>query len=236
MYIKVLYDNGAKKGMVSGWGFSCLIDGKYLFDTGEAASSLMENKDRMMVSISDLEGIIVSHDHYDHTGGIWEILKRKKGIKVYVCASFSDTFKECVKESGGELVLVDKPMTITDNIVLTGELRGTYKGDEIVEQSVIVKGEKGVSVITGCAHPGIVKILRYVKKIVDTRSFYMVFGGFHLKDVSVDELTKTIEALEKIDIQKIGPTHCTGEKAKRMIRGRFSGKYIPIKAGHIVQL
>jgi 7,8-dihydropterin-6-yl-methyl-4-(beta-D-ribofuranosyl)aminobenzene 5'-phosphate synthase len=236
MYVKVLYDNGAKKGMVSGWGFSCLIDGKYLFDTGETASSLMENKERMMVSISDLEGVIISHEHYDHTGGIWEVLKRKKAIKVYACSSFSDTFKECIKEAGGELILVDKPMKITDNLTLTGELGGTHKGEPIAEQSIIVNGEKGVSVITGCAHPGILKILSYAKKLIGTESFYMVFGGFHLQDLHNEGMSKIIEGLKKIGIEKIGPTHCTGERAKRMIRGAFNSNYISIKAGHVIQL
>lgn len=239
MYVKVLYDNEAKKGLLSGRGFSCLVEGKILFDTGEASTSLVENMDRMMVKVADLEGVVISHDRWDHTSGLWEILKRKKGLKVYACPAFSDTFKKCVEELGGKLVIVEKPMEIAENILVTGEM-GTEKQkkeeDYMPEQALVVKGDKGASVITGCAHPGIVNVLREIKKNLRLKKLYMVFGGFHLEGMAREDIGKTVSDLKTIGVEKTGPTHCSGDKARRVFNGQYHDNFVPIKAGHIIHL
>lgn len=236
MYVKVLYDDKAKKGLLSGKGFSCLVEGKILFDTGEASQSLVENMDRMMVSAGDIEGVVISHDHWDHTGGLWELLRRKKGLKVYACSSFSDTFKKCVKELGGKLVIVDKPTEIAKNIFVTGEIKGEYKGEEITEQALMVKGDKGFSVITGCAHPGIVKVLKKAKTKLKAKKVYMVFGGFHLDGMDREKIGEIISDLKALKVERAGPTHCSGEKARRMFSGQFQERFVAVKAGHIIHL
>jgi len=236
MYVKVLYDNEAKRGLRSGHGFSCFVNNKILFDSGEDSESLSHNMKRMMVDSKEIEAVVISHDHWDHTGGLWEILKNKKGIKVYACPSFSDTFKNCVKESGGKLVIVNEPMEISKNIFVTGEMKAKHKGEDLVEQSLVVNGDKGTSVITGCAHYGIVKTLRKIKKIFQIKDFYMVFGGFHSRDFDREKSEKMIKDLFKIKIEKVGPTHCSGTKVRRIFSSRYNDKYIPVKAGHIIQL
>ncbi|MEA3488990.1 MAG: MBL fold metallo-hydrolase [Candidatus Omnitrophota bacterium] len=236
MYAKVLYDNRAKKGLLSGIGFSCLIDGKILFDTGEASHSLVENMDRLMVSPKELDSVVISHDHWDHTGGLWEVLKKRKGLKVFACPSFSDTFKKCVKESGGKLCYTAKFKKIAENVYVTGEIMTEYKGGKIAEQALIIKGDKGVSVVTGCAHPGIVKIVKAVKKRFKVSKIYMVFGGFHLEGLDRDKITGIISDLKDLGVVKVGPTHCSGEKARRMFSGQYHENYIAVKAGHIIHL
>lgn len=236
MYVKVLYDDKAKRGLLSGKGFSCLIDGKILFDAGGDPDALLENMSRLMVSISALEAVVISHDHWDHTGGLWEILKRKKGLKVYACTAFSDDFKKCVRELGGKLVLVEKPMEIKENIFVTGAIEGKYKNKRIWEQALVVKGEKGTSLINGCAHPGIVNVIRAIRDRMDVGKLYMVLGGFHLNDADREFISDIITDLESMDVEKIGPTHCTGARATRMFSGKFHGNFIPVKAGHIIQL
>lgn len=241
MYAKVLYDNKARRGLTSGWGFSCLIDGKILFDTGESASSLLDNMRKLMVSIDELEGVVISHDHWDHTGGLWEILKNKKGLKVYACDSFSEEFKQSVKESGGKLVIVKKPVEIAEGIFLTGEMESEHKGEYLGEQAMVIKGEKGVSVVTGCAHPGIVKLLSDIKgnmrlgrsKIKD---MYMVFGGFHLEGLEREEINDVVSELKALGVKKAGPSHCSGDKARRIFKGKYHENFIPVKAGHIIHL
>jgi len=236
MYIKVLYDEEARKGLLSGHGFSCLVNGKILFDTGGTSHALVDNMDRMMVSAEELEGVVISHDHWDHTGGLWEVLKRKKGLKVYACPSFSEEFKKCVRELGAELIIVDKPMEIAEGIYATGEIKGEYKGEDIFEQALAVKGDNGMSVITGCAHPGIIKVVKKVKTKFKAKDLYMVFGGFHLEDMEREEIGEVITGLEKLGVEKAGPTHCSGKKARRMFSGRYHDNFIAIKAGHIIHL
>ena len=236
MYVKVLYDTKAKKGLHSGHGFSCLVGGKILFDTGGTSHSLVENMDRMMVKAEDLEGIVISHDHWDHTSGLWELLRRKKGLKVYACPSISNEFKQCVKELGGELILADKYTKILKDVYVTGGIKGEHKGEEIYEQALIVKGDNGVSVITGCAHPGIVDMLKFAKRKARVKDLYMAFGGFHLDGKDREEIKGIVSDLKNAGLKKAGPTHCSGEKARRVFSGEYHGDCIPIKAGHIIHL
>ncbi|MFH1394790.1 MAG: MBL fold metallo-hydrolase [Candidatus Omnitrophota bacterium] len=236
MYVKVLFDQMAKKGLLSGKGFSCLVDGKILFDTGGTSAALVENMDRMMVSVEDLEGVVISHDHWDHTDGLWEILRRKKGLKVYVCPETSETFIRCIEELGGKPVLVECPTEIVENIFVVGGMKGIHKGVEISEQVLVVRGDNGLSVVTGCAHPGIVKVLEVVKDKLGVEKIYMAFGGFHLDGFDKAAIEKVIGEVKEMGLIKVGPTHCSGEKARRMFSGRYHENYIAVKAGHIIHL
>ena len=104
------------------------------------------------------------------------------------------------------------------------------------EQALVVKGAKGFSVITGCAHPGVVAIIDSVKSKLKMKNIYMTFGGFHLDGLDREGIDGVITQLKKMGVKKVGPTHCTGERAKRMFRGKYHENYIPVKAGEIIQL
>ncbi|MFH1847224.1 MAG: MBL fold metallo-hydrolase [Candidatus Omnitrophota bacterium] len=236
MYVKILFDTRAKKGLLSGWGFSCFVTGGVLFDTGKDAVSLLENMERMMVSISDLKSVVISHEHWDHTGGLWDLLKKHKGLKVYARASFSDTFKRCVKESGGELIIVRKTTEIAKNIFLGGAMKGSHRGKNVYEQALVVRGEKGMSIITGCAHPGIVEMIKNIKKRFKKNDLYMAFGGFHLEDKKRDELERIVRDIKNEGVEKIGPAHCSGEKARRVFKGKFGKNFVEIKGGCVIHL
>ncbi|MBU1084121.1 MAG: MBL fold metallo-hydrolase [Candidatus Omnitrophota bacterium] len=233
MDLRVLYDRRAKSGFLSGEGFSCLVDGKVLFDTGEVPSSLIANMNRMKVKTDKLEAVVISHDHWDHTSGLWEILRRRRGLKVYACPSFNDTFKQCVSELGGELITAVEPMEIAPNIFVTGELAGEYNNEYLPEQALVLKGDKGTSVLTGCAHPGILNILRYTKKNFDTDKIYMVLGGFHLDGMDREAISKIITGLKEIGVKKTGPAHCSGEKAMRIFSGQYHRNCMLVKAGSV---
>ena len=105
MTFTVLYDNSTHNpSILSGWGFSCLIDEHILFDTGEAPDSLFHNMDQLNVNPEKIESVVISHDHWDHTGGLWELLKKRKGLKVYACPGFSSEFKKRVTALKGTLI------------------------------------------------------------------------------------------------------------------------------------
>ena len=236
MYVKVLYDDKAKRGLKSGHGFSCLVNGKILFDSGEGADALLENMKRMMVPMTDIEAIVVSHDHWDHTGGLWELLKLKKALKIYACSEVSDTFKKCVKELGGKLILVEKPMEISENIFVSGDMTFSYKDEPMGELALVVKGDKGLSVISGCAHPGIVNVLQSVKDNFKAKKLYMVFGGFHLDGMNREKVSEVINDFKDLPVAKAGPSHCSGDVARRMFKGKYRDDYVEVKAGHIIHL
>ena len=155
MKITIVYDNQADEGLKSGWGFSCLIEAKekILFDTGESGENLIYNLRQLNIQPENIAAVVISHNHWDHTGGLKEFSKLNNNAKVFRPKSFS------------------KPTEISRGIHSTGPL-----GRLIKEQSLIVSTEKGNLVITGCAHPGLENI---IKKSKELGEIYGVIGGFH---------------------------------------------------------
>ncbi|MDD5618472.1 MAG: MBL fold metallo-hydrolase, partial [Candidatus Omnitrophica bacterium] len=175
MRIKVIFDKGAlDKKLNTGWGVSFLVDDKILFDTGEKGPWLIKNMDNLGVDIVGIEAVVISHDHWDHWGGLWEILKEKKGLKVYSCPGFSKEFKDKVKEAQTELIESGKFRRISQNIFITGEIPGAYRGKYMPEQAIVLKTENGLTIITGCAHPGILKMVKKVKTKFSRERIYFV--------------------------------------------------------------
>lgn len=232
MDIVILYDNKALvPEMQAGIGFSCLVGKKVLFDTGGDGDSLMHNMKEKKIDISSIEGIVISHDHWDHRGGLDAVLKENPNINVYVSSGFSEEFKEKVKKIKGQLFEVKGLLEIADNIFTTGPIKGKYKGQDIEEQALVIKTEKGVTVITGCAHPGIVKMVELVKKTFSEEKIYSVIGGFHLKNSTTKEILNVHDKLKDLGIKKIGPCHCSGEEAIGLFNKNLGENFIEISAG-----
>ena len=194
MELKILYDNEAKKGFRSGWGFSCLVDGRVLFDTGADVDTLLFNMRAFNVDLEGIRKVVFSHEHGDHVGG-FQILSMLGDVEVYVLRSFSNYFKRRLSSfKNVELREISSMGKIDENIFTTGEL-----GRLIKEQSLIVNTDKGVVVITGCSHPGLDKILNVASK---TGRIHCVVGGFHGFN--------KLEILQEVDL--IIPCHCTMKK------------------------
>lgn len=237
MQIKVIYENGSISAkFMFGWGVSYLVDGHILFDAGEKFQPLFKNMRNMNISMTDLDKVVISHNHWDHIGGLWEILKRRKGIKVYICPGFEDEFKKRVKELGGELVEATGITQITPNVYTTGEIAGEYNGLFMPEQSLVVKSDRGISVMTGCSHPGILKILGKVKEGFPGENFYSVFGGFHLKGKDEVFINQVVEGFQKLGVKKAGASHCSGDKAKELFRIKYKDDFVDVKAGMTIEI
>lgn len=199
--LTILYDNQAAEGLRSAWGFSCLIEhkSKLLFDTGWNSRILLHNMEQMAIDPKAIETVVISHNHWDHKGGLRGLLKANgKKAKVYSPKDFS------------------KPTEICNGIYSTGML-----GRIIKEQSIIMKLERGVLLITGCAHPGLGKIIEVAKKFGNVCG---VLGGFH----GFSDLKK----LEGIDL--LAPCHCT--KHINRIMNKYPEQYREIMAGSVLHL
>ena len=162
--IHILYDNKSfDKRLKSDWGFSCiskLPQKDILFDTGGDSSILLSNMKILKINPHDTEVVFLSHIHGDHVGGLPGFLNKNKKVTVYLPASFPQRFKDQVKLLGVKIEEVDKPKMLFENVYTTGEL-----GEGIKEQSLIIKTLKGLIVITGCDHPGVVNVVRKAKEI-----------------------------------------------------------------------
>ena len=185
----------------------------------------------MDVSVSRLEGVVISHDHWDHTGGLEEILWKNRGISVYGCPGFSEEFSRKVEDLGGQLMVSKGFSGITDNIFVTGPMRGIHGEQEIEEQSLVLNTSKGVAVITGCAHPGIANITEEAKKRSAGKELYCVIGGFHLSGQKEKDVMRVVARMRDLGVRKIGPAHCTGKEAAGIFKKAFRDDFIPVAAG-----
>ncbi len=236
MEIKILFDSdGSNRRFLTGWGVSYLIDGRILFDTSDKSSSLFRNMKNLDVDISNLKTVVISHDHWDHRGGLWGVLKGNPKLKVYACPNFSRRFKNKVKSCGGQLIEAGKFTSITRNVYTTGEIVGTYAGRYMPEQAVAIKTRKGMTILTGCAHPGIIKIIENVKQNI-SGNIYLVLGGFHLMGRHKKTIKPIIDKFKRLNIKKVAPTHCTGKGACDLFKKRYRDNLVEVKVGQILNI
>lgn len=191
MRVKIIYDNEARTGFLSGWGFSCVIElenSRILFDAGWDGSLLHHNMEKLGVRLDDIDAVVISHSHWDHAGGLPSVLR--EGMPVYVPASFSSELKGEIG-SRANLIEIKQAQEIMPGVFTSGGLKGV-----IEEQSLFIRTEKGLVVITGCAHPGLENILEVARTFGNVHA---IMGGFHGFD--------KYDALEGIDL--ICPCHCT---------------------------
>jgi len=231
--ITILYDNYVHmEGTKVDWGFSCMIKGTektILFDTGTKPDILFHNIKRLDVNPRDAELVVISHNHGDHTGGLWALLEKNPLVNVYIPYSFPDAFARKVEKNKAKVITVNQPVQVCKNVFLTGEM-----GDGIKEQSLILDTDKGLILVTGCSHPGIVDIVKKAMEI-GKKKVLLVFGGFHLMRKSEDELKEIIAELKKLGVLKVGATHCTGEKAIKLIKEAYGKNFVDIGTGKVLK-
>ena len=215
--VTILYDNEVyQEGLKSDWGFSCLIEKenspKILFDTGANGSVLLSNMEKLEIEPISIDEIFISHNHFDHIGGLSSFLNVNNKVKVYVPVSLRGV------RAAKEIIYVDKSLNIHKNFFSTGELGG-------IEQSLVIKGENGLVVIAGCSHPGVGNILKAASQLGSSTShIHALVGGLH--GFSEFNLIK--------DLDLICPVHCTQFKEK--IKELYPEKYIPGGVGKIIQI
>lgn len=237
MEVQIIFNSEAISRKLSiGWGFSCLVNNCILFDTGEKDEYLFNNMANMDIDISQIKTVVISHDHWDHTGGLWKLLEQKKEIEVYSCPNFSSQFKKRVKQLQGILVEPDGFTEIAKDIFVTGEIAGIYNGEYMPEQALAVKTKNGVSVITGCSHPGVIKMLEKVNGEFPNEQIYSVFGGFHLMDKGKSFIEIIADKFREMKVKKAGPTHCSGKEAERIFKEKYGDNFITLKAGRILDI
>ncbi|MBA7560159.1 hypothetical protein ES708_01780 [subsurface metagenome] len=229
----ILYDNYVfTEGTKTAWGFSCFIEGTekiILFDTGGEGEVLMFNIDKLNINPESVEMIVISHNHWDHTGGLFTFLEKETGIPVYLPHSFPGEFVDKVKDAGASVILINEPSEICKGMYSTGEIEGPVN-----EQSLIVKTNKGIVVVTGCSHPGIVNIVKKAQEIMG-EEVYLVFGGFHLMRHSEKNVKEIIGQFRELGVKKCGATHCTGDKQINLFKEAYGNDYIEMGTGRVLE-
>ena len=230
--LKIVYDNNAfDPELKTTWGFACHIDtgeAKILFDIGGDPKILLANMDRLGIAIGEIETIVLSHIHGDYIGGLPGVLNENSRVDIYVPASFPDDFKSRVKAYGSNLIEVHGALKICEGVMTTGEL-----GSGIIEQSLIVNSQRGLVVVTGCAHPGIANIVETTIQLTK-RDVYLVVGGFHLGGATKEEILSVVERVRSLGVTNVAPCHCSGDLARRIFKDSFGAGYVDAGAGTII--
>ena len=213
MKLQIVYDNSAQPGFKSGWGFSCYLpEFKLLFDTGWDVRRLLYNMQKLNIKLSQVEKVVISHSHWDHSGGLPGIIQPH--MEIIVPESFSEHMKDEIGKTAS-LKEVTGREKISDGLWTGGEL-----GKKIKEQSLAVETKTGLSVITGCAHPGLENIFNALEPVGKIET---VVGGLH--DFADYQLLEGLKL--------IAPAHCTKNKSE--LRRLFRNKYVEILAGQTIK-
>ena len=232
--ITILYDNYVDvEGTEAEWGFSCLIEGTektILFDTGNKDHIFLKNIEKLNIDLKDIEQVVISHEHGDHTGGLLWFLERNPNVSVFVPSSFSSSFCKAIVKTGAKLVRVKEPVEICKEVYSTGEMKG-----RIEEQSLVLRTQKGLVVITGCSHPGIVPTVEKARNVYN-QDVYLVFGGFHLLQQDESMIKDQIQKLRDLGVKQCGPTHCTGDEAIQLFAEAYGSEFIKVGTGKVITL
>lgn len=234
MQVRVIAVGSTKwERFIRRWGVSFLIGEDILFDTFGDTRVFLRNIRKFNIDIDKIKHVVISHDDWDHVTGLWHLLNNRKDITVCICPGFNARIKKRIRSFGVRVIEVSGSTLIKDGVYSTGELYGESEGRQIYEQALVIETVHGLSVICGCAHPGIEKIIGMVTRKFN-KNIYMVAGGLHLKDSSEDETAKVIKFLRQQGVQKIVPMHCTGKHAEQLMRKAFGDGFIRLKEGDVI--
>ena len=260
-------------GAIAEHGWAVFLEtehGNFLFDTGQG-KALPNNAKIFRKDLSSIQGIILSHHHIDHTGGLLDAVKMAatKPVDVYAhpglfnegylvrsgCKYIGVPFCRAALESAGaNFKFHTEFKEIAPNVYLTGEVPritdyefgdddillktadGFVKDVVLDDQSVVIKTEKGLLVILGCAHAGIINILTYAQQKTGESRIHAVIGGTHLWSVSKEQKEKSLEALTSMGIDRLGVSHCTGFEMSMRLAQLFGEKFFNCNVGTVIEV
>ncbi len=274
----LLQDGKAIDAPLAEHGFSVLVEvrraasvHRLLFDTGLTPDGCVENLRRLGRDPGDIEAIVCSHGHFDHTTGLSGLVDRlgRTNLPVVIHPEFwtqrriaipgaepfelPTTSRRALEGAGFAVVENRQPSFLFDGSVLvTGEVDrttpfergfpihealrdGSWEPDPLIldDQALVVHvAGKGLVVITGCGHAGIVNICRYATRLTGVDTLHAVIGGFHLNGPLFEPVIgDTVEALAALDPDVLVPAHCTGWKATHAFARRFPDAFIQNSVG-----
>lgn len=232
--IKMIYNNSGKcSGLENAWGLSVWIEdesGVTLFDTGGDASTLKKNIEYLDLDYNKINRIVISHNHWDHKGGLKFVLSKvKENTDLYVAVQDKKEFQS--EFPSANVICIDKSTKIHNNIWSTGSLCASQTENDIDEQSLIIIEGDAMIIMNGCSHPGIVKIVKQAKEDHPGKSIALVAGGFHLMRKSAKEVKKISAELKELGIEKIAPSHCTGDKAIDIFKEDWGDQFVNMNIG-----
>jgi 7,8-dihydropterin-6-yl-methyl-4-(beta-D-ribofuranosyl)aminobenzene 5'-phosphate synthase len=278
MPVRVLEGGDADDGLRAEHGFSALVtitkgnrETRVLFDTGGTPDGMVENMRRLDISARDIDVIVLSHGHWDHTTGMDGLVAElgSRNVPVLIHPEFwrrrrvalpgrdpihlPTTSRRALLEAGFEIVEEREPSFLLDgSLLVTGEVDrttdfergfpghqahfdGRWRPDPLIldDQALVASvAGRGLVIVTGCGHSGIVNVVRYVKKLTGEDRLHAVVGGFHLGGPAFEPIVgPTCDALAELAPDVLVPAHCTGWRATHALAARLPEAFIQNSVG-----
>jgi 7,8-dihydropterin-6-yl-methyl-4-(beta-D-ribofuranosyl)aminobenzene 5'-phosphate synthase len=257
--VTVLSTMLADNAGIGEWGFAALVecDGKkILFDTGARPRTVLDNARELKIDLSDVEDVVLSHFHDDHTTGLVTLRRELaaqhpaalsrvhvgKGIFLERRGAKTNPMIAMRKEleaTGSRFIEHDKPTELLPGVWLTGPIprpnpernfpagiqvaRGTaWAPDEVAEdQALVFNSPRGLVLLTGCGHAGVINTLQYARAIVRPAPVLAAIGGFHLFNAKPATIDWTANKLKDLQVAQILGAHCTGIESVYLLRQRM---------------
>jgi 7,8-dihydropterin-6-yl-methyl-4-(beta-D-ribofuranosyl)aminobenzene 5'-phosphate synthase len=269
LQITVLADNCvAAPSLLAEHGLSMLIeadDQRILFDTGQGRV-LRDNLATLGIALAPLDAIVLSHGHYDHTGGLSAALGETSARAIFVhpaamtrkfakrerppyrSIGMPATSREALNGLQERLVWTRAATEVVPGVWCTGEIPRTQKNETsaqsffldeeghepdplLDDQALFVETIRGLVIVAGCAHAGVVNTVNHVCKLAGRNEIHALIGGLHLGRVSHKQLEETGSALGRLNFRILAPCHCTGMSAHAYLRARFHSLVQDVGAG-----
>ncbi len=233
--IRIIYDNtSARAELKEDWGFAALATfggRRILFDSGTKPDLFLENLGKLGIAPGSIEQALISHEHGDHRNGIYRLYPLHRALSVHFLDRFlPEAFTEA-ERIGLRPNRVTGPFQLADGVFSSGLVEG-----DPPEQALAIETSKGIAMLVGCSHPGVVKMVETVLARRRASSIRLLVGGMHMFRQTAEQIRPQIERLRALRVERIAPAHCTGDLARQMFREAYGAAFEEAGAGRLLTM
>lgn len=236
-HIQIIYDDltSATK-FECGKGFACIIDfagEKILFDLGGNFKKFVHNCHQLAIDLNLINHVVISHRHWDHCAGLDSLITNLATNCQIILPS---SFRNNIVTNNRNIRYIDHgSLNVIHPSIFTLGFKSRWWGIPIIEQVLILQHHKGLIILTGCAHAGIMQIVNKIEQSFKDQ-IYLLIGGFHLSYHSKAKITTLINRLNSKEIAQVAPCHCTSIKGRQLFKSLFHHRVYDVGSGTEIML